>query len=366
MIIIYDITLVWYVAYLMAISNGQITMGLRHANEIFESELQPLQRAFRFAGGIHGLNKQEPIMSGQFCCHSFPGGLSMHATKAIERQDLVNATELPPGLSFNFVFKGEIEFTFGNSRYRMSDQPRVKCTAIVNSSHELMSRLSCKDMQVHKLNIFVEKSWLERRCGSIEDEKRLESLFASRSVYSWVPSARTLAKARFLLNVEQSTCFEQKLQTEYLTINLLAECIEQLHRARPEEQSESGTHFQSDSALKFHIRQLTQEYHTVGDIAAALNMSERTLQRKFQANYHCSASTYIKQCKLERAKTALVFEGKSIGETAYMVGYRHANNFMIAFKKQFGMTPLEFVKLHRGARHNPMEFNGTLNAKNSV
>lgn len=323
----------------------------KNTDDIFVKELQKLQSSVGFSENIHGLKKQEPVMSGHFCCHTFQDGLSMHATKAVERQDTSNAMELPSGLSFNFVFRGEIAFNFGNNHYLMKGGDNIQCTAIVNNSPELMTRFMQQDMLIHKLNIFVEENWLAARCKSPEDIEMLRSIFSAKSVYTWEPDARTIEKAKQLIRIEQASDFTAQLEVEYLTIQLLNACISGLYRQASVLSTANKTPLFQNSQLKKEIDQQLERFQSVADIADALNMSERTLQRKFQACYQTSASSYIKQRKLEKAKKALIFDGKSIGEVAYMTGYNHSSNFTNAFKKQFGATPTDYIKLHKISTH---------------
>ena len=59
-----------------------------------------------------------------------------------------------------------------------------------------------------------------------------------------------------------------------------------------------------------------------------------------------SVLEFIREKKLEKARSMLVIERKSIGEAAYYSGYKHVSNFVTAFKKQFTVTPSELLKQH--------------------
>lgn len=53
---------------------------------------------------------------------------------------------------------------------------------------------------------------------------------------------------------------------------------------------------------------------------------------------------YLNKTRIKFAKNLLLNTGKSITETAHMVGYNSDSHFILEFKKQTGMTPLKFIK----------------------
>lgn len=55
---------------------------------------------------------------------------------------------------------------------------------------------------------------------------------------------------------------------------------------------------------------------------------------------------YMRQRSLEGARSAMMQEGLSLGEAAYLAGYKYPSNFVTAFRKQFPITPSELMKSH--------------------
>lgn len=320
--------------------------------DIFVNEIQKLQLSVGICEKIQGLKKQKPIMSGHLSCHIFHGGLSMHAITATEQQNTSNALELPAGVSFNFIFAGTVQFNFANQQCSMSAKNKDTCTTIINDSDELMTRFMKQGMRISKLNIFVEQQWLANRFNSTLDKQKLQTIFSHKQVLAWKANEKIMSQARHLMTIKQAVNFDDNLHVEHLTIALIRNCIMALWQ-QLEEQNKNyqksllpARNFKNNS-LKTAINQHLESLQTVSEIATAMNMTERTLQRKFQATYQESAASYIRQRKLEKAKRALIFDHKSIGEVAFAAGYNHTSNFINAFKKQFGSTPLEFIKLYQ-------------------
>ncbi|RBP50728.1 AraC family transcriptional regulator [Arenicella xantha] len=315
-------------------------------DNVYAKDFEALQLSIGASEKAIGLEVSKPILNGQFRYHAFQNGLSMHSVNATEQQDASNAIELPPGLSINFIFSGIVEFEFAQQSHTLQPiDDEASCSVIVNSRQEVMKRRMKKGEYVEKLNIFVELPWLESRCQSSIDRKNLNSLLSRTSVLSWTPTKQTQKKAKRLLKLDQAMSFMQVMHAEQLTIEILTQCLNDLNN-RIEPHNDAATQLLNDHSLRLKaaINEHLEVHNTVGDVASALNMSERTLQRKFQRHYGECISSYIKQRKMEHAKVALLINRKTVGEAAYIAGYKHTPNFINAFKKLTGMTPSAFVR----------------------
>lgn len=326
---------------------------LKHTNNnhhsIFVGDLEKLQLSTGLSEGIRGVKKNRPVMIGHFGMQLFEGGLSMHAMNALENQNSSTANEILPGLSFNIIFRGEIKFQFaGNWYYLKPIDENPSCTAIINNTTAIMDRKMQDGMHVKKLNIYIEKSWLYSRCRSQEEFNQLNFLFATQQVKSWLPSKQIIDIAHELITTSNSSQLADRLMAEQLTIATLNMCLCELQTRIADNpiKHKTITH-NNNSNLKELINQQLEKQTGVLEIAEELNMSLRTLQRKFYKAYGKTVSSYISQRKIAFAKAALVIEGKTIGEAAYIAGYKHTSNFISAFKKHTGMTPSQFVKSHR-------------------
>ncbi|RAJ05123.1 helix-turn-helix protein [Chitinophaga skermanii] len=81
----------------------------------------------------------------------------------------------------------------------------------------------------------------------------------------------------------------------------------------------------------------------LADVAAALHLTPRTLQRKL----HDAGSTFNQMCEQVKQEiaTGLLEKGKiSIQEVAYMTGYADARIFRNAFKKWTGTSPTNYSR----------------------
>jgi AraC family transcriptional regulator, positive regulator of tynA and feaB len=85
-------------------------------------------------------------------------------------------------------------------------------------------------------------------------------------------------------------------------------------------------------------------------IAATLHVSVRTLQRSFATTTE-PLSAYIRRRRLaEASRMLLAPQPLSISEAAAHWHFADSSHFVKAFKKQYGHTPSDFIRLHRPGR----------------
>ncbi len=90
--------------------------------------------------------------------------------------------------------------------------------------------------------------------------------------------------------------------------------------------------------------QLEDENFGVETLARAVNMSTSQLYRKLTALTGLSSVQLIQRFRLERA-AALLKQGRTVTEVAYMVGLRSPAYFSQLFKKHFGCSPKEYDRV---------------------
>ncbi|NJN18158.1 MAG: helix-turn-helix transcriptional regulator [Oscillochloris sp.] len=98
------------------------------------------------------------------------------------------------------------------------------------------------------------------------------------------------------------------------------------------------------------IAQQTREYleahalttFRIGTIAAAIGVSERHLQRSFQAHFGVSVLTYIQQIRLREACRLLSQTDLPIHAVAAAVGFESQSYFTRLFHRTIGCTPMHY------------------------
>ena len=87
---------------------------------------------------------------------------------------------------------------------------------------------------------------------------------------------------------------------------------------------------------------------TVGDIAAAAGVSDRTLQAAFQAELEITPMAYLRGRRLDRARAELadaaMQDRTSVTEVADRWGFGHLGRFAAEYKARFGESPSQTLR----------------------
>lgn len=70
-------------------------------------------------------------------------------------------------------------------------------------------------------------------------------------------------------------------------------------------------------------------------------MSESKLRKDFKEYFSVTLHDYLIRIRMEKARILLLEEKISVYGVAIHIGYGHQNNFSSAFKKYYGISPVE-------------------------
>jgi len=297
-------------------------------------------------------NNTNPVMIGVFSFSDLASGISVHCNNVTEMQNMSSCIELPSCLSFNIVFKGKIDINLGTKSFFIGSHTleQVECSAIILNKPDIMTRHMKKGERVVKVNVFIEQSWLQKRCKNQQDLEILNRIFSNHlALYKWQASENLIKLAKMILQEKLKTGLATELLTEQVALQILTECIDVLST-----QIQLGTEIvqikneieKSNITIQKQIDLLISKPISLEDIAVSVGLSISTLQRRFKKEYGTTVVDYIRQKRLENARVAITIKGLSIGEAAYQAGYNHSSNFITAFKKRFNITPASLLKSH--------------------
>ncbi len=83
----------------------------------------------------------------------------------------------------------------------------------------------------------------------------------------------------------------------------------------------------------------------VRQIARAVGLSEKSLARGFKSVYGETVSDFGLRCRMQYALTLLQDQHWSVDRTSEAVGYAHPTSFTTAFRRQFGVRPIDVKPL---------------------
>ncbi|MBZ4188311.1 hybrid sensor histidine kinase/response regulator transcription factor [Niabella beijingensis] len=87
----------------------------------------------------------------------------------------------------------------------------------------------------------------------------------------------------------------------------------------------------------------------VDPLSVKIAMSQSVLYKKLRALTDMSVNDFIKSIRLKKAAQLLQLKSYSINEISLMVGFYDRKYFSKEFKKQFGVTPREYIKNQEAA-----------------
>lgn len=95
-------------------------------------------------------------------------------------------------------------------------------------------------------------------------------------------------------------------------------------------------------AVEGYLQESFHKAHANGDLADYAGMSERTFLRRFKAATGTEPAAYLRALRVEAAKAMLERDGTPIQGVSSAVGYDDVSFFRTLFKRQTGMTPVEY------------------------
>ena len=97
-----------------------------------------------------------------------------------------------------------------------------------------------------------------------------------------------------------------------------------------------------------YIRNHTNEPISVEAAAAHTGRSASYMMKHFKGELGIRMGAYIMRCKLEEAKSLLTYSEKSLAEISSYLCFSSQSYFQNVFKKQYGITPLQYRKQTKG------------------
>lgn len=134
----------------------------------------------------------------------------------------------------------------------------------------------------------------------------------------------------------QNLRFPAKLKAGLYT--LISELCGHFHK-----QNILSSRFQVISKGIMYLEENEELSMSVREIARLCNVSEIYFRKLFKEYSGLTPTAFRLSRKIERAKQYLVFEGKTVSETAALLGFSEVAYFCRLFKEKAGVTPGEYA-----------------------
>lgn len=308
------------------------------------------------AGSHHRIegNTADEIVSGNFNLTHFASGVTLHIFDGLELETSSVSIDLPPGLTLCLLLKGNLTFSLDQETHFIRNKSETSISAFAFNLTQscTLHREVRSGKHTCKINISLSREWIDKKIRSDRglSPKLQEFMTQHKSVHSWAVDENCLQLAQHILNTPPEEHFETTLLLEGLTLALASSLIQGLTHSNNKKGTVYNTaashrHFVKATEIREKVDQFIHNEHSpntriaLHDIADELGMSTSNMQRLFKKAYQQTIAEYARLKKLERARHALLHQGATIGEAAYIAGYRHTPNFAIAFKRTFGIAP---------------------------
>jgi YesN/AraC family two-component response regulator len=113
----------------------------------------------------------------------------------------------------------------------------------------------------------------------------------------------------------------------------------------------------NDEALMERIMKVVNEHlddsdFNVETLTKEVGISRAQLHRKMKEMTGLPVSEFIRNIRLEQAARLLEEQKINVTQVAYTVGFSNLAHFSTVFKKQFGVTPTEFIEQKQAKKEN--------------
>lgn len=122
-----------------------------------------------------------------------------------------------------------------------------------------------------------------------------------------------------------------------------------------------------DGARSLVLDHISNEQFGVSELADEMNMSRSSLLRKIKKHTGLSASQFIRNVRLDKAKELLADSDLTVSEISFEVGFSNSSYFIKCYREQFGHPPGEARKqiIEESKHQLDLEFPENGNAKKS-
>ena len=149
-----------------------------------------------------------------------------------------------------------------------------------------------------------------------------------------------------LIEEEESPAFGNDVLKRALLIQLIILLNRNLLDHNRRNQSNDVQFDQNINEIVSYINQHLDSDLSVSHLASLVFMSKYHLMRKFKAYTGYTIHQYIVQKRLMYAKTLMV-EGLRLTDVCQSAGFNDYSGFVRAFKKEFGISPREYIKVKK-------------------
>ncbi|MGF1568228.1 MAG: helix-turn-helix transcriptional regulator [Nodosilinea sp.] len=137
----------------------------------------------------------------------------------------------------------------------------------------------------------------------------------------------------------------QRIFLESKVLELMALILEQEIAAQDGKHPLAGLKPDDVDRLHWAREVLHQNFDqplSLAQLARQVGLNECSLKQGFRQLFDTTVFSYLRRCRMERARLLLLEGRMNVGEAAQAVGYTSRSRFAVVFRKTFGVNPKAF------------------------
>ena len=293
--------------------------------------------------------ENDAALEGDYRLVRLRPGLTLHSSSARELEDLTTRIEHKPGITCSLFLEGQVAATIGGRSFVLGTRPggrgrpQPQGLLISYAQPDILVRRSVRGNFIRKVHVSIQPEWLDAAGLELPGDPASISRFRRTHLdsFRWTPSPRLVSLAEQVLSPCAFGPLLRNLYLESRAIEIIAEAFQVLSEVSERDQAAAlrPREWQRVYAARDFIEANAGKPVTLEAIGQQVGISVNTLQRLFHSAYGMSVFEFIRTQNLRRARDALLREGVTVAQAAYLAGYTSPANFATAFKRRFGVSP---------------------------
>lgn len=248
-----------------------------------------------------------------------------------------------------FILEGECQITLKGVLDEKLN-PRDILILPIPCQHTYSHVAGNRDVRVHTFGLFFKKSFLENPKSRQRNELNpvLNVLMETPRV---IPSGFDLELSHLVTafrREQENRILGYKLQSRNLALSMLVQLARKLNQTeiRPLKYSRSKKHLVEEA--KSFMSKALSGHISLERVAWHVNLSEEHLARVFKAETGTTVMNYLRELRIDTAKTMLLSSNESTKTLSKHLGFTSVSVFCRTFKKATGQTPLAYRSSYPG------------------
>jgi AraC-like DNA-binding protein len=270
--------------------------------------------------------------------------LQVHVTDALAVDDVISTAIIEPSFSVLLLLEGKIDASLGKLPLNFSANDKPCGQLWSQTEPALFRRNVTKGSRVRKVNISLPIAWLSKLSemdASLENNHFNSFVSTHLAIQEWTPSTSSIRCAEDIIAANDDKTTLNQIAISMWAFQILFDALSQINDEAVGLSSNkiSERDLNRTRAVRNYINTHIEDELHLEDIAKEMNMSIATLQRLYKQCFGTTVIQYVRSKKLQLARQALIYDGASINQAAYIAGYSNASNFSTAFQREFGYPP---------------------------